>query len=289
MKKKRGNILIPVMFLLGLLTVFYPSISNFWNQHLEKKLMDNYETVVQQLDQEDLSKEMEAARAYNRSHQDNRVPDAFAEGEVKEDAEYENLLNVDKDGVMAILEIPCINVKLPVFHGTGDEALQKGAGHLIGSSLPVGGEGSHCVIAAHRGLPSAALFTDLNLVKEGDLFFIQVLGETLAYKVDQIKVVEPEETESLQVVKDKDYVTLVTCTPYGVNTQRLLVRGVRTEYTPDMQSESGETRKSLATSYVLAAALSLLLVLVVAVLLLRKGKKKKDKDKKDKDKNEMKS
>lgn len=289
MKKKRGNILIPVMFLLGLLTVFYPSISNFWNQHLEKKLMDNYETVVQQLDQEDLSKEMEAARAYNRSHQDNRVPDAFAEGEVKEDAEYENLLNVDKDGVMAILEIPCINVKLPVFHGTGDEALQKGAGHLIGSSLPVGGEGSHCVIAAHRGLPSAALFTDLNLVKEGDLFFIQVLGETLAYKVDQIKVVEPEETESLQVVKDKDYVTLVTCTPYGVNTQRLLVRGVRTEYTPDMQSESGETRKSLATSYVLAAALSLLLVLVVAVLLLRKGKKKKDKDKKDKEKNEMKS
>ncbi len=275
MKKKWGNILIFAIFLVGLITVFYPSISNFWNQHLEKKLMNNYETVVQQLEQQDLTKEMEAARAYNEAHKDNRVPDAFAEGEVKEDAEYENLLNVDQDGVMAILEIPCINVKLPVFHGTRDEKLQKGAGHLIGSSLPVGGKGSHCVIAAHRGLPSAALFTDLNLVRKGDLFFIQVLGETLAYKVDQIKVVEPEETESLQVVKDKDYVTLVTCTPYGVNTQRLLVRGVRTEYTPDLPSENRETRKSLATNYVLAAVISLLLVLVAAVLLLRKGNKKK--------------
>ena len=131
------------------------------------------------------------------------------------------------------------------------------------------------MIAAHRGLPSAALFTDLNLVRKGDLFFIQVLGKTLAYKVDQIKVVEPEETESLQVVKDKDYVTLVTCTPYGVNTQRLLVRGVRTEYTPDLPSENRETRKSLATNYVLAAVISLLLVLVAAVLLWRIGNKKK--------------
>ena len=130
MKKKWGNILIFAIFLVGLITVFYPSISNFWNQHLEKKLMNNYETVVQQLEQQDLTKEMEAARAYNEAHKDNRVPDAFAEGEVKEDAEYENLLNVDQDGVMAILEIPCINVKLPVFHGTRDEELQKGAGHL---------------------------------------------------------------------------------------------------------------------------------------------------------------
>lgn len=282
MKKKWENILIPVIFFIGLLVVCYPSVSNFWNQHLEKKLMDHYETVVQQLDEEDLTKEMEAARAYNQAHQDNRVPDAFAEGEVKEDTEYESLLNVDQDGVMAILEIPCINVKLPVFHGTGDEALQKGAGHLIGSSLPVGGKGSHCVIAAHRGLPSAALFTDLNLVKKNDIFYIHVLGETLAYRVDQIRVVEPEETESLQVDKDKDYMTLVTCTPYGVNTQRLLVRGIRTEYIPDMQSENEKPRKSLATNYVLAAILSLLLVFVAAVLLLHKGKRKREKDLKKK-------
>ena len=168
-----------------------------------------------------------AAEEYNEQIKQESVPDAFSIRDGKTDSTYESLLNLNGDGMMGYVEIPVIDVKVPIYHYTTEESLQKGAGHLFGSSLPVGGENTHCILSAHRGLPSAKLFTDLNLVEKGDVFYLHVLDRILAYEVDQILTVLPEETESLAIKDGADYVTLITCTPYAVNTHRILVRGHR--------------------------------------------------------------
>lgn len=266
-----------LLFFAGFLILLYPVAGNLWNAYRQKRLANDYETQVENLTQDEYEAILEEARAYNEAHHPYWVPDAFAEEEQELDEEYEAILNLDGDGLMCYLEIPRINIRIPVYHGTDDEVLTKGAGHLAGSSLPVGGEGTHAVIAAHRGLPSAPLFTDLDLLEVGDQFYLYVLDETLAYEVDQILVVEPDETDSLVTVEGEDYVTLVTCTPYGVNTQRLLVRGHRVEYDEERyEEETAKKSFSLATSYWLVAAAGLLVVAVFAMLTrwhFRHGKK----------------
>ena len=272
-----------IVFLAGLMTLLYPSIANYWNQQREKRLINTYEKTVQEIPEDDVSDMLEAARAYNARQIGNAIPDAFAEGEEKTDAAYEKLLNLNGDGVMAYLEIPRLKVNLPVLHGTGEEALTKGVGHLEGSSLPVGGESTHAVMAAHRGLPSSALFTDLNLMKKGDMFYIHVLGEVLAYETDLVQTVLPEETESLAIADGKDYVTLVTCTPYGVNTHRILVRGHRTAYDPEVyEDETAAVRMSVTTNYILVACLGLLVVGAVALLLFLRSRKRTNEKKHEK-------
>lgn len=241
-RSKKKYIALGLLFLIGLSILLYPLISNQWNSYRDRKLINQYDqTVADTTDDEKIEEMLSAARAYNEEIDEESMPDAFSVRDGVTDAEYESLLNVEADGMMGYVEIPVIGQTIPIYHYTTEESLQKGAGHLFGSSLPIGGENTHAVISAHRGLPSAKLFTDLNLVQEGDVFYIHILKETLAYEVDQILTVEPEETDSLAISKGEDLVTLVTCTPYAVNTQRLLVRGHRIDYDEAKNLESNET------------------------------------------------
>lgn len=226
-KKRLTNIAFVALFVAGLLILSYPMISNFWNQWRADHLMSQYSETVENTDEDTLQEKFRRARLYNKNLAGSSVPDAFSIREYRRDVEYESLLDVVGDGVMGFVEIPSIRVSLPIYHYTTEDVLKKGAGHLAGSSLPVGGKGTHTVVSAHRGLPSAKMFTDLNLLEEGDVFIFRVLDRKFTYQVDQIKVVEPDETEDLAAVPGEDLATLVTCTPYGVNTQRLLVRGYR--------------------------------------------------------------
>lgn len=226
------HIIVIVMVLISLLLLSYPFISNYLMSLNQSSEVEAYEQDMENIDDKDISFARKEAEEYNKSLFGKVVlTDPFDPGvEQTKDVEYEKLLNLSGNSVMASIEIPVINVKLPVYHGTSDEALKNGAGHLQKTSLPVGGKGTHSVITGHTGLSSARLFTDLNLLKEGDIFYIHCLNDTLAYQVDQIKVVEPNVTKDLKIDPQQDYVTLVTCTPYGVNSHRLLVRGSRVPY-----------------------------------------------------------
>ena len=242
MKKNIKFIAIGLLMLAGLSLLLYPLVSNTWNNYRQTQLISSYEEAIVVADENgqiDYESEVVMANTYNTNLLPCILPDSFATAEAaeEEDEEYMSCLNLNGDGIMGYVQIPKIGIKLPIFHGTSDEVLQIGAGHLEGSSLPIGGESTHSVLSAHRGLPSASLFTDLDLMKEGDHFYINVLDETLAYEVDQILTVEPEDTTALVVEDGKDFVTLLTCTPYGVNTQRLLVRGHRVDYVEGMVEE----------------------------------------------------
>ena len=245
MRKNKSFIVLAVavclIFVMGLGLLLYPTVSNFWNEKRSEKLISDYIANVSEAKGEDYSAEFKAAEEYNKTLEGKGIPDAFAFISEEEDETYMSLLSQSSNGVMGFIKIPKINVSLPIYHTTEKSVLEKGVGHLRGSALPVGGRGTHCVLSAHRGLPSAALFTDLDLLSEGDRFFIYVLDRSLAYEVDQILEVEPDETESLDVSEDGDLVTLVTCTPYGVNSHRLLVRGHRVEYT---ESDVAEAKKN---------------------------------------------
>ncbi|MGI6721872.1 MAG: class C sortase [Anaerovoracaceae bacterium] len=234
-KKKRirkSTIGIIILLLAGLSILLYPMVSNLWNTHREKQLVSVYKSEVSDRHQ-NREREFAKARAYNRELRPKTVPDAFAARAGHRSAAYEKLLNPMGNGMMGYVTIPSIKVQLPVYHYTTKSVLEKGAGHLLGSSLPVGGKGTHTVISAHRGLPSAKMFTDLDQLEKGDVFELHVLNRVLAYQVDQIKVVKPTRTKALARVPGKDYATLLTCTPYGVNSHRLLVRGHRIPYDPD--------------------------------------------------------
>ena len=208
--------------------MLYPKVGKIWNAGRQSRVVDGYERSVEKLDARKEEEMIAQTRAYNVMllEQNNPVPND------KNADSYGALLNMTSDGVMGYLEIPEIRLKLPIYHGTGDFAICNGAGHVEGSSFPIGGKGTHAVLSSHRGLPGAKLFSDLDKLEEGDVFYLHVLDEVLAYKVDQIKVVLPEETQDIGIVEGKDYCTLVTCTPYAINTHRLLVRGERTEYIP---------------------------------------------------------
>ena len=232
MKKILQKVLIVMIFLTGLSLLLYPFVSNVWNTYRQSKLITTYDQIVnEQPEEKDYSAEWERARNYNVALMDKKLPDFIAESSDNEtpDPEYMACLNLYGDGMMGYVEIPKIDTKLPVYHTTDDEVLQKAAGHLEGSSLPVGGENTHSVMSAHRGLPSAKLFTDLDRVEKGDTFQIIILDQVLTYQVDFIKVIEPTDISDLPIIEGGDYCTLFTCTPYGINTHRLLVRGVRIE------------------------------------------------------------
>ena len=244
--------------------------------------MDNYDKKAAEMSQKEINDALEKAREYNRELLGNVVlTDPFDPDAVKKQNEdYDNLLNIAGDGVMGSVEIPSIDVYLPIYHGTDSESLEKGAGHLENSSLPVGGKGTHSIISAHTGLPSAKMFDNLTEVKEGDVFYIHVLNRTLAYEVDQIKVVLPENVSDLLIDKNKDYVTLVTCTPYGINSHRLLVRGTRIPY---KEAKKKDNSKKKGNTMWKAYALMLVLAVVLIILLWyyfhikpNKGKKRKN-------------
>ena len=240
MKRKISSILFGLLFLIGFGVLVYPTVANQWNTYRQSRLISHYETVVEEMKPEDFTAEWEKAYAFNDTMTQNNIyGDVFgSEEEDLEDTEYWKVLNVANDGVMGYLSIPKINVKLAIYHGVDDEVLQTGIGHLDGTKLPIGGESTHSVLTGHRGLPDAKLFTDMDKVQKKDQFYIHVLDEVLAYEVDQIKVVDPEDTSDLDIVEGKDYVTLVTCTPYAVNTHRLLVRGHRVPYTGEEKAKT---------------------------------------------------
>ncbi len=276
-KSKKYYIALALLFLIGLSILLYPLLSDQWNSRREKALVNQYtKTIADHTSQEQMEEMLSAARAYNEQINEESIPDAFSIRDGLEDKDYEALLNVEADGMMGYVEIPVIGQTIPIYHYTTEESLKKGAGHLFGSSLPIGGENTHAVISAHRGLPSAKLFTDLNLVKEGDVFYIHILDETLAYEVDQILTVEPEETESLAIQEGEDLVTLVTCTPYAVNTQRLLVRGHRVDYEQAKESERTPV-SGINNPSILMLGLCVLIGIAIAVVIVGLSSKLKKK------------
>ena len=277
MKRKVSTVLFALLFLIGFGILAYPTISNQWNTYRQSRLISNYDTVVSQMTEEDFTAAWEAAREYNQSFGENSIlTDVFGvDGEEDiSDTPYWKVLNAAGDGVMGYITIPKINIKLAVYHGTADDVLETGVGHMNGTKLPVGGEGNHCVLSAHRGLPSAKLFTDIDQLKERDRFYLHILDEDMAYEVDQIRIVEPQELNELQIIENGDYCTLVTCTPYGINSHRMLVRGVRTENRQGVVHVTAEGLKIDPVLVVPFAAAPMLLILLTWVLITP-GKKKK--------------
>ena len=282
MKKKAGNLVIGIIFLAGLSLLLYPFVANQWNNYRQKQLISGYEQVVSDKEAAegiDYDAERKKAEDYNEALLPCVLPDSFALAESSGvDPVYMNTLNIAGDEMMGSVEIPKINIKIPIYHTTEEEVLNKGAGHLEGSSLPVGGANTHAVISAHRGLPSASLFTDLDQLKEGDHFLLHVLDETLCYEVDKISVVKPEDTTALAVEDGQDLVTLLTCTPYGVNTERLLVRGHRVPYVEEEVKEEKTvlSGSSLHTNYLLWVFVGLsVTALFIFVLYLKETKLKR--------------
>lgn len=282
MKKKAGNLVICIIFLAGLSLLLYPFVANQWNNYRQKQLISGYEQVVSDKEAAegiDYDAERKKAEDYNEALLPCVLPDSFALAESSGVAPvYMNTLNIAGDEMMGSVEIPKINIKIPIYHTTEEEVLNKGAGHLEGSSLPVGGANTHAVISAHRGLPSASLFTDLDQMKVGDHFLLHVLDETLCYEVDKISVVKPEDTTALAVEDGQDLVTLLTCTPYGVNTERLLVRGHRVPYVEEEVKEEKTvlSGSSLHTNYLLWVFVGLsVTALFVFVLYLKETKLKR--------------
>ena len=232
MKKKsnRSTLILIAVFLVGLSLLLYPSISNYWNSFHATRAIASYSESVQALDEGQYEQMLAEARAYNQTLL--ALPNRYHMTEPQR-AEYEAVLDISGTGIMGYIEIPSLRVSLPVYHGTDEGVLQVAVGHIEGSSLPVGGESTHCVVSGHRGLPSAKLFTDLDKMKEGDTFYFRVLNEVITYEVDTILIVEPKDISSLEILPGEDRCTLVTCTPYGINTHRLLVQGHRIENLPD--------------------------------------------------------
>ena len=267
-KKKKSNVVlnifIALVFLAGAGVFLYPTISDMWNQYRNAQLVSKYEEAVTE------------AKEYNAEHPVNAIVDAFEEEDTYELSHpYDGVLDPNGDGLMGSIEIPKIKAKLAIYHGLSKTVLEKGVGHVEGTSLPIGGKSTHAVLAAHRGLPNAKLFTDLDQMEKGDIFILHILGKNLAYKVDQIKTVLPDETSDLDIVEGEDHVTLVTCTPYAVNTHRLLVRGIRTKYVEKEVTKNDETiPQKLAVvdpKRVLAGGAAALVILI----LLRKDKKRR--------------
>lgn len=282
MKKKAGNLVICIIFLAGLSLLLYPFVANQWNNYRQKQLISGYEQVVSEKEAAegiDYDAERKKAEDYNEALLPCVLPDSFALAESSGvDPVYMNTLNIAGDEMMGSVEIPKINIKIPIYHTTEEDVLNKGAGHLEGSSLPVGGANTHAVISAHRGLPSASLFTDLDQMKVGDHFLLHVLDETLCYEVDKISVVKPEDTSALAVEDGQDLVTLLTCTPYGVNTERLLVRGHIVPYVEEEVKEEKTvlSGSSLHTNYLLWVFVGLsVTALFIFVLYLKETKLKR--------------
>lgn len=278
--KKTKYTCLALLFLLGLSILLYPTLSDAWNQYRNAQLITTYDTAVNDLTDDEYDRLWKEAKRYNKEHSVNTFADIFDENgkRILSDS-YNKVLNVDGDGLMGSIEIPKIQVRIAIYHDLADELTENGAGHVEGTSLPVGGKSTHAVIAAHRGLPSAKLFTDLDQLEIGDLFYLHILGKTLAYKVDQIKTVLPTQTEALDIVKGEDHVTLLTCTPYGINTHRLLVRGIRTKYVEQKKEESKTVPQKLAQVdpqklLITGLAVFVFLTILLLMILYHRDKKK---------------
>ena len=276
MKRKISRIIFGILFLIGFLVMAYPTIANQWNTYRQSKLITNYETATKEMGKEDFESAWTAAENYNNTFQKNNIyADVFGtEQKDVANTEYWNVLNVNGDGVMGYVTIPKIDIKLAVYHGTSDKVLQTGIGHLNGTKLPIGGESTHSVLSAHRGLPSAKLFTDIDKLKKGDLFYIHMLDQDLAYEVDQIlPMVDKDDQETLsnalQIEEGKDLVTLFTCTPYGVNTHRLLVRGHRVPYQGELEKTPVNTMVQAIQNYYMPYLLLGLSVTILVILLMK--------------------
>ena len=270
MKRKLSTMLLILVFFAGLSLLLYPSLSDYWNSFHASQAVATYSEEVRNLHADKYDRLIREAREYNAA-----LPGRYKAFFLSESdrSTYNALLDVNGTGVMGYIEIPTIQISLPIYHGTEDEVLQIAVGHLDWSSLPVGGEGTHCVLSGHRGLPSAKLFTNLDKLVAGDKFVIRVLDEVMTYEVDQILIVEPNDLSALAIEKGKDLCTLVTCTPYGVNSHRLLVRGHRVE------NESEEIRVTSDAMeidpLIVAPAVALPMLLALLFILLVSGKKKK--------------
>lgn len=270
MKKHLPTIIVVVIFLCGLSLFLYPTVSNLYNQYLNKKLIGEYENVFSDKSPEEFEREMKNAVEFNQN--------IGNEEKLKElGLAYESILNTAGNGVMGYIEIPKINLSLIIYHTIEEEVLQKGIGHVPETHLPVGGNNTHCVLAGHTGLPSAKLLTNIDHLRIGDRFYIHVLDEVLEYKIDDISVVEPDEVSRLNVISGKDCVTLVTCTPYGVNSHRLLVRGVRVGEGDLSVKEDGIINEllNIDMKYLLTFSLIGLLIIVIAVKKMRDIRSKK--------------
>ena len=280
MKNRKSTIVLLLVFLIGLSLLLYPTASDWWNSFHQSHAIASYAEAVAKMDDVSYEQAWAQAQAYNETLRSNNRRYQPTEEETEQ---YENLLNISGNGIMGYIEIPAIGVSLPIYHGTEDTVLQIAIGHIEGSSLPVGGPGTHCVVSGHRGLPSAKLFTDLDKLTEGDTFMLRVLDEVLTYEVDQIHIVEPHEVSLLEIEEGRDLCTLVTCTPYGVNSHRLLVRGHRIE-NQESASSIRVTADAMQIEPVLVApavAAPMLLVLFIWLLVSspkKSGKKKKGKE-----------
>ena len=278
MKKILPVLAIVLVFMLGLGVMLYPTIAEYVNARIQAKVIDSYDSTAAEESRAYYEGLLQQAQAFN---EELSTKGGLAILTPEEHDEYESLLNLNGDGVMGYIEIPRLELKLSIGHGTEEDVLQKMVGHIEGSSLPVGGESTHAVLSAHRGLPSAKLFSDLDLMQIGDRFMIHTLNQTLTYQVDQITVILPEEIEALAIVPGEDYVTLMTCTPYAVNTHRLLVRGVRVENaeeTPEPETEEQplDTRRLLQNVVLPVTAGALFVTMTVLLLkVIRGGKRKK--------------
>ncbi len=265
MRKHLSTILLFLILFLGLGILIYPTFSDYWNSLHQSRAIASYTEAVASVTKEDYSRDWEAAAAYNAdvAREENRwMP------EPEQTERYNSLLNITGSGIMGYIEIPDIGVSLPIYHGTGEAVLQIAIGHIEGSSLPTGGEGTHCVVSGHRGLPSAKLFTDLDRLELGDIFIIRVLDEIMTYEVDQVLIVEPYDLSSLVIDPLRDYFTLVTCTPYGINTHRMLVRGHRIENVVQSVAIRVVADASQIDTRLVAVAMALPVLLLLFILMM---------------------
>ena len=276
MRKHLSTIILVIVLILGVMILLYPTISDYWNSFHQSRAIASYLDEIEKIDPVDYEREWARAEQYNKDLR--KKPNRFRLDE-QEYAEYESLLNLTGSGIMGYIEIPKINCSLPIYHGTDEAVLQIAVGHIEGSSLPTGGPGTHTVLSGHRGLPSARLFTDLDQVEEEDLFVIRVLDRVMTYMVDQVLIVLPEEMDGLAIDPNEDYCTLVTCTPYGINSHRLLVRGRRTknvEMEQIIKVVSDATQvKPIMVAPVIAAPMLLMLLVWMLISTGRKQRRRK--------------
>lgn len=274
-KKKRSGListlLLIVLLALGMGILLYPTFSNWWNSMHSTQAVETYMEAVEDMTAKERALMLEAARVYNERIAEVGTSYKLSDAEM---AEYRSLLDITGTGIMGYIQIPAISVNLPIYHTTEESVLQSAVGHLAGSSLPIGGESTHAALSGHRGLPSARLFTDLDRMREGDIFTITVFDQTVTYMVDQIRIVLPHEVDDLRIEKGEDYCTLITCTPYGVNTHRMLVRGVRIENLPEDAIDVSADANKLPAFYAMFGVGVPLLFILLVIMLIRSRKRK---------------
>lgn len=268
LKKNFPIIVCVLLMFFGVAIMCYPPMANFLATKYQKGVVNSYQKSIENHNTTQITTMIDEAKEYNAKLTQSTIQDVFTNPQQSASKEYLDILNTGKDGVIGYLTIPKISEEIPIYHGTSTKTLQKGVGHLEGSSFPIGGESTHAVLSAHRGLPSAKLFTDLDQLKEGDEFYIHILGETLAYEVENTSIIKPFETENLSLKEGGDYVTLVTCHPYAINTHRLLVRGVRTTYQKEKELQVTSPVKVGISTKIFRIGICIAIAIIVGVIII---------------------